>query len=57
MHRNTLGLSDIGKMVIEKCPNAYVNERGQVIDPCHFWISETHVPTSWEIGQLTIGGL
>ncbi|MES2287225.1 MAG: hypothetical protein V4547_16155 [Bacteroidota bacterium] len=47
-HRNTDGLSEIGKQVIESCPEAYVNERGQVIDPCHVWFSTVSDPTSWD---------
>lgn len=51
-HRNTEGLSDIGKQVIESCPNAYVNERGQVIDPCHIWTSERFDPNKWSINPI-----
>lgn len=46
-HRNTEGLSDLGKQVINSCPNAFVNELGQVIDPCHFWLSEVWDENSW----------
>jgi hypothetical protein len=47
LNRNTEGLSDIGKQVIEACPNAYVNELGQVIDPCHVWCSKLMDPMDW----------
>jgi len=46
-NRNTEGLSEMGKKVIESCQNAYVNEFGQVIDPCHVWWSEPNDPTKW----------
>ena len=35
-HRDTTGLSDVGKQIIEGCPNAYVLN-GQVFDPCCVW--------------------
>jgi microsomal dipeptidase-like Zn-dependent dipeptidase len=47
VHRNTEGLSDIGKQIIEACPKAYVNEQGQVIDPCHVWWSNLLDPVEW----------
>ena len=48
-HRNTTGLSDLGKHIIASCIHAYVNENGQVIDPCHMWFSELQDSTSWNI--------
>ena len=47
-HRNTEGLSYLGKEVIRACPNAYV-ENGQVFDPCHVWFSEPQNPTDWNV--------
>lgn len=41
-------LSDMGKHILEKCPRAYVNEYGQVVDPCHVWWTEPNDPTKWE---------
>lgn len=38
-HRNTEGLSKVGKQIIKGCPNAYV-ENGIVYDPCHLWFSD-----------------
>ena len=40
-------LSDLGKYVMRSCPNAYINEAGQVIDPCHIYWSENNDPTKW----------
>lgn len=48
-HRNTENLSELGKQIIENCPNAYINEYGQVIDPCCFWSSVINDPTNWNI--------
>lgn len=50
-HRQTDRLSDLGKHIIESCPKSYVNEYGQVIDPCHVWFSEAEEPTSWNVGN------
>lgn len=50
-HRNTQGLSELGKRVIDECPNAYVNKLGQVIDPCHVWFSAVNDATSWDISN------
>lgn len=52
-HRNTEGLSELGKQIIHNCLNAYVNELGQVIDPCHAYFSELQDPTKW---TKTLGG-
>lgn len=46
-HRMTDRLSDIGKHVINSCPKAYVDEYGQVIDPCHVWFSDAEDITKW----------
>lgn len=46
-HRNTEGLSDLGKQIINSCPKAYINEHGQVIDPCHVWFSNPMDETKW----------
>lgn len=40
-------LSELGKRVLDTCPRAYVNERGEVIDPCHVWWSNVADPTAW----------
>lgn len=45
-HRNTDGLSEIGKYVIGNCEHAYV-ENGQVFDPCHTYFSKTCNINSW----------
>lgn len=55
-HRNKQGLSDIGKHIIDSCQNAYVNEWGQVIDPCHMWFSDVQDQTTWTI-KPTHGGI
>lgn len=47
-HRNTEGLSELGKQVIDSCPNAYINEYDQVIDPCHVWFGKTQDATTWD---------
>lgn len=48
-HRNTDRLSEQGKQIIEACPNAYVNELGQVIDPCHVWFNKVNDLNSWDL--------
>ncbi len=50
-HRNTDKLSDLGKQIIESCPEAYVNEFGQVIDPCHVWMNTVSNPTNWNVEE------
>lgn len=52
-HRNTDGLSGLGKRIINSCPKAYVNEWGQVIDPCHVWFSEPSEPMwiGWDMAK------
>ena len=52
-HRNTKGLSDLGKHIIASCPHAFVNKWGQVIDPCHMWFGEMSDATSWSLGDDT----
>lgn len=42
-------ISELGKQILESCPKAYVNEFGQVIDPCHVWTSTVSDPTSWDL--------
>lgn len=48
-HRNTEGLSDLGKQIIASCPKAYVNEYGQVIDPCHAWWGGDNDIMRWDV--------
>lgn len=40
-------LSELGKQVLRNCQNAYINECGQVIDPCHVYWSEQNYPAKW----------
>lgn len=42
-------LSELGQKVLRDCPNAYINEYGQVIDPCHVYFSEPNDPAKWEV--------
>lgn len=54
---NTPSLSELGRHILRTCPNAYVNEHGQVIDPCHVWFSNMHDPTTWDVkaSKQTLG--
>lgn len=45
-HRDTEGMSDISKQIINSCPNAYV-QNGIVHDPCHVWFGAENDPTKW----------
>lgn len=47
-------ISDLGKHILATCPKAYVNELGQIIDPCHYWISGVCDPSSWTVGNKPI---
>ena len=46
---NPQSLSELGKHILATCPNAYVNDAGQVIDPCHVWWTDTQDISSWDI--------
>jgi hypothetical protein len=48
-------MSELGKHILKSCPKAYVNEAGQVIDPCHVWWTETGDPANWDVkpGSVT----
>lgn len=48
-------LSELGYHILKTCPRAYVNELGQVIDPCHVWFTDTQDPTNWNVkpGSVT----
>lgn len=39
--------AELRDRILESCPHAYIDDNGQVIDPCHFWFSDVQNIEKW----------